>query len=91
MGEAKRTARASGGTRGGSLQFPILRYKITPEEAKEGAPLIADLSFPDVAIIGFTDGSVRVLTRKDLGLESGDPIIVGASSKSELLKKLSDE
>jgi len=66
-------------------------YLITPDQEKVGTPLIADLSFPDMAIIGFSNGSVRTLTRKELGLGPKDPIVAGEESKSELLRYLSSK
>ncbi len=58
---------------------------------KGPVPILADLSFEDVVIVAFTDGSVRPMTRKDLGLARGDPIVIGPESKSEVLRALSYE
>jgi len=68
-----------------------MEFLITPSQEKMGTPMIADLSFPDVAIVGFSNGAVREMTRKELGLEKDDPIAVGDESKSVLLQKLSDQ
>jgi hypothetical protein len=65
--------------------------QITSDLLKEGTPIIADLSFDDVAVVGFSSGDVRVLTRKELGLGPKDPIVVGDKAKSEILRVLSDK
>jgi hypothetical protein len=54
-------------------------------------PLIADLYFEDFVIVGFVDGSVRSLTREDLGLAPGDEWVIGPEAKSDLLRLLSYE
>lgn len=54
-------------------------------------PILADLSLPDMAIVGFADGCARALEREDLGLDPDDPIVAGDASKSPLLRALSDE
>jgi len=66
-------------------------HLVTSDQEKVGTPLIADLHFPDMAIVGFSDGSVRVMDRKELGLGPKDPIVAGDASKSELLRQLSDD
>ena len=66
-------------------------FALTVPDLERGAPLIADLSFPDVAIVGLSNGAVKVMTRADLGLGSEDPIAVGDTSKSPVLRVLSDE
>ncbi len=66
-------------------------HVVTPAEEKAGTAVIADLSFPDIAIVGFTNGAVRTMTRKQLGLGPEDPIVVGDKSKSELLRSLSSD
>jgi hypothetical protein len=66
-------------------------HKLTRAELEEGAPLFADLSFGDVAIVAFTGGVVKTLTKKELGLAESDPIVVGPTSKSEILRHLSDK
>ncbi len=66
-------------------------WLITPDQEKRGTPLIADLHFDDVAIVGFSSGAVQVMTREQLGLGPDDPIVVGDKSKSEILQALSDE
>ena len=55
------------------------------------AALLADLHFPDVAIVAFADGRVEVMDRKALGLGPNDPIVAGDESKSPILRTLSDE
>ena len=64
---------------------------ITPTSPPEKTALIADLSFPDGALVGFLDGKVRYLNRRDLGLGPTDPIAAGPASKSPLLQTLSSE
>lgn len=66
-------------------------FAITPKMEKVGAPLVADVSFPDIAIVGSSDGSVRIMDRAALGLDPKDPIVVGDASKSEILRTLSDK
>ncbi len=66
-------------------------YLVTSDQEKVGTALIADLSFPDMAIVGFSDGSVKTMTRKELGLGPDDPIVAGDASNSDLLKKLSSQ
>jgi hypothetical protein len=56
-----------------------------------GAPVLADVSFPDAAVVAFTSGAVRILTKKELGLEPLDPLVVGLASKSPILRTLSDK
>lgn len=65
-------------------------FLITPDQEAQGTPLLADLHFDGIAIVGFSTGEVRVMDRKALGLGPKDPIICGDDSKSELLQKLSD-
>jgi hypothetical protein len=59
-------------------------------DLEAGAPVIADLSFDDVAIVGFTSGQVRAMTRDDLGLGPDDPLVAGDASKSPLLRELGE-
>ena len=66
-------------------------HLVTSDQERQGTPLIADLSFPDMAIVGFSNGSVKTMTREELGLDLTDPIVVGDASKSKLLKKLSSK
>jgi hypothetical protein len=66
-------------------------HSITAAELAEGAALIADLSFHDGALIGYSDGSVRWLTRRELCLGPHDPIVAGDASRSPLLRRLSSE
>lgn len=65
------------------------KYKISLPSQLFGTIILADLSFEDVVIAGYTDGEVKELTREDLGLGPDDPFTVGDGAKSELLKKLS--
>jgi hypothetical protein len=53
--------------------------------------LLADLSFPDGALVAFLDGKVKYLNRKELGLAPTDPLVAGPASKSPLLQTLSTE
>ncbi len=62
---------------------------VSAREESQGTILIADLSFKDVVIAGFSNGRVAELTRDQLGLGPDDPITVGDESKSPMLKKLS--
>lgn len=64
-------------------------FRVTADQMKLGTPLIADLSFPDVAIIGFSNGAVREVTREELGLGPDDPMVAGDESNSPILRKLS--
>lgn len=64
--------------------------RLTPDDLAAGAPAIADLQFPDCAIVGFVSGEVRVLTRADLGLGPTDPIVAGDASRSPLLRALGE-
>ena len=66
-------------------------YRITPEQEKEGTPILADLSLPNVAVVAFSNGEVRTLDRKALGLGPDDPIVAGDASKSPVLRLLSSE
>jgi hypothetical protein len=61
----------------------------TPTEGR-GNPLFADLSDGDVAIIAFTGGGVSTFAKTDLDLGPKDPLVVGPTSKSPLLRSLSD-
>ena len=62
-----------------------------PDSWMGDEPILADLSLPDVAIVGFANGSARALEREELGLDPEDPIVAGDASKSPLLRALSDE
>jgi len=52
--------------------------------------LIADLSFGDVALVGFSDGSVKEMTKADLGLRPDDPLVAGEASSSPVLREFGD-
>lgn len=71
------------------------RYRLPTGEAGEllddpPEPLVADVSsWADHAIVGFSNGSVRALDRKALGLDETDPIVVGDASRSPVLRPLS--
>jgi|GEM_PF-4069980 len=69
----------------------VKELAITPTSAPDKTALLADLSFPDGALVGFLDGKVRYLNRQALGLGPTDPIVAGATSKSPLLQTLSAE
>jgi hypothetical protein len=66
-----------------------------PDDGSDGdeglVPLIADLSFREGAIVGFADGTVKWMDREALGLGPDDPLVVGETSKSPILRRLSDE
>ena len=64
--------------------------KLTSEQLLAGAPVIADLSFKDIAIVGFTTGEVKVMSREQLGLGPDDPIVAGDASKSAILRVLGE-
>ena len=53
-------------------------------------PWIADLSFPDGAVIGFAGGRVEFLSREELGLGPDDPIVAGEGSRSPILRTLAE-
>lgn len=55
-----------------------------------GTAVIADLSFPDVAIVGYTSGAVRILSRSDLGLEPSEPIVAGPKARDPDLRTLTE-
>lgn len=64
-------------------------WMLTPDALKKIVPILADLSFESVVIIAYSDGSVQVKTRKDLGIAPGVAITVGDDAPSELLRGLS--
>ena len=66
-------------------------HTLTAPELERGAPVIADLSFPDGAIVGFTSGAVKWMTREDLGIPAGQPIAPGEASPSEIMKQFADK
>ena len=66
-------------------------HMLTAAELERGAPIIADLSFPDGAIVGFTGGAVKWMTREDLGIAPGQPIAPGEASPSEILRAFADK
>ena len=66
-------------------------YQITPEVQSQVGPILADLHSPDVAIVAFSDGTARVMTREELGLEPDDPLVAGEASRSPILRALSSE
>ncbi len=61
-----------------------------PRQSSLPPPLIAELCFEDFAVIAFFDGSVRVLSREELGISGDDPIRAGPDSLSPLLRLLSE-
>jgi hypothetical protein len=66
----------------------------TPAPTEAGRkPIFADLSFRDRGhvLVAWSDLRVEKLTREDLGLGPDDPIVVGESSKSPVLRMLADE
>ena len=69
----------------------VKELAITPTSAPDKTALLADLSFPDGALVGFLDGKVRYLNRQALGLGPTDPIVAGPTSQSLLLQTLSSE
>jgi hypothetical protein len=65
-------------------------YRLDAAGAVAGEePILACLCHPRRALVAFADGSARLLDRKQLGLGPDDPLIVGESSRSPILKKLS--
>lgn len=69
-------------------RVPLAKAEGTP--ARQAWPVIADLSYPDGAIVGYRDGLVQWLTREELGLGPDDPIVAGPTSKSPILRQLSE-
>jgi hypothetical protein len=60
-----------------------------PDDALQKAtPIVADLHFGDVALVGWSDGHVAAVDRAGLGLAAGDPLVAGPASKSPLLRLL---
>lgn len=55
----------------------------------EAVPIIADVSFEDGAVVGYTNGAARWLTREELGIPAGVPITVGPDSPSPILRQFS--
>jgi hypothetical protein len=54
-------------------------------------PIVADLYFdPSGALVGFRDGSVEFVPRAELGLGRDDPIVAGPTSRSPILRQLSE-
>lgn len=66
-------------------------HPLTAAELSESAPVLADLSFGDVAIVAFTSASVKTMTKAELGLDPDDPLTVGPTSKSPILRVFSSE
>lgn len=66
------------------------RYRITEQEEQMGTPLIA-IRHRDGVIVGYSGGDVRFHDREELGLDDDEPIVFGDSSRSDLLRCLSDE
>lgn len=67
------------------------RADVVPEARHGyGRAVIGDLSFPDVAIIGYTTGAVRILSRSDLGLEPSEPIVAGPKARDPDLRTLTE-
>ncbi len=70
------------------------RYRLPTDEDSDALeappePIVADVTRSDYAIVGFTNGAVRVLDRDALGLGAQDPIVVGDASLSPILRPLS--
>jgi hypothetical protein len=65
-------------------------YRLTTERLAEGVPVLADLHFPDGAIVAFSDRRVEFMTRGQLGLGADDPIVAGDGSKSPILRQLAE-
>jgi hypothetical protein len=65
-------------------------YRLTEARPATPQPLFADLHWPDGAIVAFTDHSVRRMSRAELGLGPDDPIVAGESSRSPILRQLSE-
>jgi hypothetical protein len=64
-------------------------YRISAREMRAGTPVIADLHFPDCALVGFSSGATREMSREELGLGPDDPIVAGRASRSRILRLLS--
>jgi hypothetical protein len=85
----------SGGNVGRLTSFVGRRAPADPSDGPGRAmlgstPLIADLHFPDGAIVGFANGEVKWLNRLELGLQPGDPIVAGPDSPSPILRELAE-
>ena len=65
-------------------------HMLTPSELSHDAPLLADLSFPDGVIFGYSSGAARWVSREELGIPVGVPIVVGDESPNEELRHFSD-
>jgi hypothetical protein len=65
-------------------------HLLSASELERGAAVIADLSFGDVAIVGFVNGQVKTMTKADLGLGPDDPLVAGDASKSPILRDLGE-
>jgi hypothetical protein len=88
--EALVTMRVAGLTSYAGRRNTDDRYRL-PAGEETDEPILADLSVPDVAIVGFASGRAQALDREELGLGPSDPIVTGVGSKSHLLRGLSDE
>ncbi|MHC5011082.1 MAG: hypothetical protein ACYTG6_09055 [Planctomycetota bacterium] len=63
---------------------------ITPDQLARGTPILADLSFDGLALVAFSNGTVRRMDREALGLGTEDPIVAGEASSSPVLFLLGD-
>ena len=63
---------------------------ITSTEGAAGTPILADLSFDEGVLVGYSNGTVKWHSRAELGVSSGETITVGDRSKSPLLRDLGD-
>jgi hypothetical protein len=67
-------------------------YRLGPDAVARGlGPIVACLEHADGVVLGYADGSARFVEWERLGLEAGDPRVVGEASSSPRLKALSDE
>jgi hypothetical protein len=89
--EALRTQRFATLTSYAGRRNAVKELAITPASPPSTTALLADLSFSDGALVGFLDGKVRYLNRRDLGLSPTDPVVAGPASRSPLLQTLSAE
>lgn len=65
-------------------------HLLTASDLSRNAPVLADLSFPDGVIFGYSGGEAKWVSREELGIPVGVPIVVGDESPNEVLRNFSD-
>jgi hypothetical protein len=58
-------------------------------KGREKTPILADLSFDGGAVVAFSDGEARWLSRAELGVVGTQPVTAGPDGTSPLLRGLS--